>query len=140
MSRFLVVGAGLAGATLARLLTDDGQDVTIIDRRNKIAGNCRTENQNGIDIHIYGAHIFHTSNENVWRFVNRFADLGGKRITMGSDAHDKDYLGKSFDEVERLIPKCLIKGYFKEKKFYPLDKGDEDNLRKNTDDISEVGL
>ena len=75
MSRFLVVGAGLAGATLARLLTDDGQEVTIIDRRDKIAGNCRTENKNGIDIHVYGAHIFHTSNENVWRFVNRFADF-----------------------------------------------------------------
>lgn len=75
-----------------------------------------------------------------YSIVNRFADLGGKRITMGSDAHDKDYLGKSFDEVERLIPKCLIKGYFKEKTFYPLDKGDEDNLRKNTNDISEVGL
>ena len=75
MSRFLVVGAGLAGATLARLLTDDGQDVTIIDRRDKIAGNCRTENKDGIDIHVYGAHIFHTSNENVWHFVNRFADF-----------------------------------------------------------------
>lgn len=75
MSRFLVVGAGLTGATLARLLSDDGRDVTIIDKRDKIAGNCRTENRDGIDIHVYGAHIFHTSNENVWRFVNRFADF-----------------------------------------------------------------
>ena len=73
MSNILIVGAGLAGATLARLLKDEGHSITVIDRRNHIAGNCYTYKDKGIDIHKYGPHIFHTSDEEVWNFVNRFA-------------------------------------------------------------------
>ncbi len=73
MSNYLIVGAGLAGATLARLLTDYGDTVTIIDKRDHIAGNCYTYKEKGITIHKYGAHIFHTNNEDVWNFVNKFA-------------------------------------------------------------------
>ena len=71
----LVVGAGLFGSTFARIAADNGKRVLVIERRPHIGGNCYTEEQQGIHIHRYGAHIFHTSNEVVWRFVNRYASF-----------------------------------------------------------------
>lgn len=71
----LVVGAGLFGSCIARLATDSGKRVLVIERRPHIGGNCYTEKQNGIHIHRYGPHIFHTSNEAVWAFVNRFSSF-----------------------------------------------------------------
>ena len=72
---YLIVGCGLFGATFARLATDNGKSCLVIDRRNHIAVNCYTERENKINVHQYGAHIFHTSNKTVWEFVNRFADF-----------------------------------------------------------------
>lgn len=74
---FLVVGAGLFGATFARRMTDKGFSCLVIDKRNHVAGNAYTENVDGINVHKYGAHIFHTSLQNVWTFVNRFASFNG---------------------------------------------------------------
>lgn len=73
MYDYLIVGAGLFGATFARLAADSGKSCLVIDKRSHIGGNCYTENIEGINVHKYGAHIFHTSNEKVWDFVNRFA-------------------------------------------------------------------
>ena len=70
---FLIVGAGLFGAVCARELADRGRSVRVIDRRSHIAGNIYTEKQHGIDVHVYGAHIFHTSDKGVWDYVSRFA-------------------------------------------------------------------
>lgn len=72
---YLIVGCGLFGTTFARLVTDAGKKCLIIDKRDHIAGNCYTENVDGINVHKYGAHIFHTSNKKVWEFVNRFAEF-----------------------------------------------------------------
>ncbi len=72
---FLIVGAGFFGAVCARELTDKGFKCLVIDRRSHIAGNAYTENENGILVHKYGAHIFHTSDRKVWDYVNRFADF-----------------------------------------------------------------
>lgn len=72
---YLIVGSGLFGTTFARLATDAGKSCLIIDKRSHIAGNCYTENVKGINVHKYGAHIFHTSNEFVWDFVNKFAEF-----------------------------------------------------------------
>ena len=69
----LIVGAGLYGATCARELTDAGKKCLVIDKRPHIAGNVYTEQVEGIQVHRYGAHIFHTNNKQVWDFVNRFA-------------------------------------------------------------------
>ena len=69
----LIVGAGLYGATCARELADAGKKVLVIDRRPHIAGNVYTEKTEGINVHVYGAHIFHTNNKEVWEYVNRFA-------------------------------------------------------------------
>lgn len=69
----LVAGCGLSGAVIARLLADKGEKVLVIDRKNHIAGNIYDyRDENGIFIHKYGSHIFHTNNENVWKFLTKF--------------------------------------------------------------------
>lgn len=73
MYDYLIVGAGLFGATFARQMTDAGKKCLVIDRRDHIGGNVYTEEIEGINVHKYGAHIFHTNNEDVWNYVNRFA-------------------------------------------------------------------
>lgn len=75
MYDYLIVGAGLYGAVCARELTDAGYRCLVIDRRGHIAGNIYTKRELGIDVHEYGAHIFHTSDENVWSYVNKFAQF-----------------------------------------------------------------
>ena len=70
---YLVVGAGLYGAVFARQMTDAGKRCLVIDRRNHIAGNIYTKEVEGIQVHMYGPHIFHTDNEIVWQYVQRFA-------------------------------------------------------------------
>lgn len=70
---YLIVGAGMFGATFAREMTDAGKKCLIIDKRPHIGGNVYSENRSGIDVHVYGAHIFHTSNDRIWKYVNRFA-------------------------------------------------------------------
>lgn len=70
---YLVVGSGLYGAVFAREMTDAGKKVLVIDKRPNIAGNIYTEDIEGIHVHKYGAHIFHTNNKTVWDYVNRFA-------------------------------------------------------------------
>lgn len=69
---YLIVGAGLTGATLARELTDAGKRCLVVDKRSHIGGNVYTQRVDGIDVHCYGAHIFHTNNQAVWDYVNRF--------------------------------------------------------------------
>ncbi len=70
---YLVVGAGLYGAVFAQEAKKAGKTCLVIDRRPQIAGNVFTQEMEGIHVHIYGAHIFHTNNEKVWEYVNRFA-------------------------------------------------------------------
>lgn len=69
----LLVGAGLFNAVLAYRLLQEGKSVLVLEKRYHIGGNCFTERVDNIDVHKYGAHIFHTSNEEVWKFVNKFA-------------------------------------------------------------------
>ena len=72
---YLVVGAGLYGAVFARQMTDQGKKCLVIDKRPHIAGNVYTQEIEGINVHVYGAHIFHTNNRQVWEYVNRFAEF-----------------------------------------------------------------
>ena len=72
---YLIVGSGLFGSTFARQATDAGKRVLVIDKRPNIAGNIYTEDVEGIHVHKYGAHIFHTNERRVWDYVNRFADF-----------------------------------------------------------------
>ena len=70
---FLIVGAGLYGASAARVLADKGYRVLVVEKRGHIGGNAYTEMREGICVHMYGAHIFHTDSDRVWEFINRFA-------------------------------------------------------------------
>lgn len=87
---YLIVGAGLFGATFARQATDAGKKVLVIDKRPNIAGNVFTEKVEGINFHKYGAHIFHTNNTEVWNYVNRFATFN--RFTNSPVANYKGEL------------------------------------------------
>ena len=71
----LIVGAGLFGCVFAERAAASGKKVLVIDRRNHIGGNIYTEKTEGITVHRYGAHIFHTSDREVWDYVNRFAEF-----------------------------------------------------------------
>lgn len=88
---FLVVGAGMFGAAAARALTDRGCRVLVAERRGHIAGNAYTEYVDGICVHRYGAHIFHTDDERVWEFVNRFARFNGYVHRVIADYHGESY-------------------------------------------------
>ena len=72
---YLIVGCGIFGTTFARLATDVGKKCLIIDKRDHIGGSAYTENNNGIHVHTYGPHVFHTSNKKVWTFVNQYAEF-----------------------------------------------------------------
>lgn len=72
---YLIVGAGLFGAVFAHEMTKEGKKCLVIDKRDHIAGNIYCENVEGINVHKYGAHIFHTSDKVVWEYINQFAEF-----------------------------------------------------------------
>ena len=72
---YLVVGSGLYGAVFAREAADRGKKVLVIDKRPNVAGNIYTEKVEGIHVHKYGAHIFHTNDTKVWKYITRFAEF-----------------------------------------------------------------
>jgi len=88
--KYLIVGAGLFGSVIARELKNAGHDVLVIDKRDTIGGNVYTENIEGINVHKYGAHIFHTNNKEVWDYVNQFAEFN--RFTNSPVANYKGEL------------------------------------------------
>jgi UDP-galactopyranose mutase len=69
---YLIIGAGLFGSVFAQQATANGKSVLVIEKRDHIGGNCYTKDIEGINVHYYGAHIFHTSNLDIWNYVNRF--------------------------------------------------------------------
>lgn len=73
MYDYLIVGSGLFGSVFARQMTDKGAKCLVIDKRNHIGGNCFTRDVGGIHVHEYGPHIFHTSSDRVWEYMNRWA-------------------------------------------------------------------
>lgn len=86
----LIVGAGLYGAVYAHEAAKVGKRVAVLEKRSHIAGNAYTENVGGIQVHKYGAHIFHTNSDSVWRYVNQFAVFN--RFTNSPIAKYKDEL------------------------------------------------
>ena len=100
---YLIVGAGLFGATCANLLAKKGKKVLVIDRRNHIAGNVYTENVEGINVHKYGAHIFHTDYKDVWDYVNSFVEFN--RYTnspiarIGNEVYNMPFNMNTFSKI-----------------------------------------
>ena len=88
---YLVVGAGLSGAVFANAARKAGKSVLVIDRRDHIAGNVYTEQVEGINVHRYGAHIFHTSMRDVWDYVNRFAEFNNYVNSPVANFHGSMY-------------------------------------------------
>ena len=87
---YLIVGSGLFGSIFAYEATKRGKKCLVIDKRSHIAGNIYTENIDGINVHKYGAHIFHTSNKNVWDYIQQFAEFN--RYTNSPVARYKNEL------------------------------------------------
>ena len=87
---YLIVGAGLFGAIFAYEANKRGKKCLIIDKRSHIAGNIYTEEIDGINVHKYGAHIFHTNSKEVWEYINKFAEFN--RYTNSPVARYKDEL------------------------------------------------
>ena len=137
---YLIVGAGLFGATFANLAKKEGKKVLVIDRRNHIAGNVYTENIEGINVHKYGAHIFHTDYKDVWEYVNSFVEFN--RYTNSPIAIYKNEVynlpfnmntfSKIWDDV--FTPESALKHINKERKEI---KGEPKNLEEQA--ISLVG-
>ena len=88
---FLIVGSGFFGSICARELTDAGFKCLVLEKRNHIGGNCYTKNVDGINIHVYGSHIFHTSNEEVWEYINRFTSFNSYRHQVFANYKDEIY-------------------------------------------------
>ena len=117
--RFLAVGAGLSGAVIGRTLAEAGHDVTVMDARPHVAGNCHTErcSETGVLVHAYGPHIFHTDDAEVWDYVNRFetfqpyrnrvkATTGGQVYSLPVNLHTiNQFFGTSMrpDEARAFI-------------------------------------
>lgn len=118
---YLVVGAGLFGAVFANRAAAAGKRVLVIDRRPYVAGNVYTRNVEGINVHVYGAHIFHTSDERVWEYVNRFArfndyvnrvvaDYKGVRYSMPFNMYTFEKLwGVTTPEAAKAVIESQIK-------------------------------
>ncbi len=89
MKHYTVVGAGMYGATVARILADAGKHVTVLEKNPYVGGLCHTRYAgHGVHVHEFGGHIFHTDNRNVWEFVNQFArfnDHVHTKLVLGND-------------------------------------------------------
>ncbi len=100
---YLIVGSGLFGATFANLAKKDGKKVLVIEKRNHIGGNIYTENIEGINVHKYGAHIFHTDYKDVWDYVNSFVEFN--RYTnspiarIGNEVYNMPFNMNTFSKI-----------------------------------------
>ena len=88
---YLIVGSGLFGATFAHLATKQGKKCLVIDKRPHLGGNVYCENIEGINVHKYGAHIFHTNNKVVWEFVNSIVEFNRYTNSPVACYHGKLY-------------------------------------------------
>ncbi len=112
--KFLMVGAGLSGAVIGRHLVEAGHDITVVDTRPHLAGNCHTERcaQTGVLVHVYGPHIFHTDDTEVWDYVNRYETFrpyknrvktvsGGRVYSLPINLHTiNQFFGKAMNPSE----------------------------------------
>ena len=137
---YLIVGSGLFGSTIAYRLKQMNKKVLVIEKRNHVGGNVYTENKYGINIHKYGAHIFHTDYKDVWDFVNSFVEFN--RYTNSpvalykNEIYNLPFNMNTFSKIwnDVITPKDALKHIEKEKKEI---KGEPSNLEEQA--ISLVG-
>ena len=89
----IVAGAGVWGCTVARVLAEAEKKVLVLEKRPVVGGNvrCKIDDKTGIEIHTYGSHIFHTSDMEVWRFINRFTSFNGYQHKVLAQHNGKTY-------------------------------------------------
>ena len=104
---YLIVGSGLFGSVFAYEANKKGKKCLVLDKRNHIAGNIYTKEIEGIQVHMYGAHIFHTSNEKIWNYINQFAKFN--RYTNSPIARYKNELYNLCISTNRNALICIIK-------------------------------
>ena len=132
---FLIVGAGLFGAVLAYELHAAGRRVFAVERCAAVGGNIRCEERDGIPVHLYGAHIFHTSLREVWEYVNRFAETPVTVVTKeyladwcrGDDAYypvndEKNQALYEKYAAHAASGRVIFGGRLGEYKYYDMDK------------------
>ena len=130
----IVAGAGIWGCTVARRLADAGKRVLVLEKRSVIGGNCACEidAETGIEIHTYGSHIFHTSNEDVWKFLNRFTSFNNYHHMVLANYRGKIYhlpIGRTLyqefgTDDKQAIFDAFIKGYTAKQWGMPAEKVD----------------
>lgn len=111
-----IIGCGLSGIVSAIILKEKGYDVEIFENRNHIGGNCYDKNINNITVHEYGSHIFHTNDEDVWKFLNRYTSFNNYEhrvrantklglISIPYNYHTRDQINRdlSIEEIQRFI-------------------------------------
>ena len=94
-----IVGAGLSGVTAAIVLRSQGHDVEIFETREHIAGNCFDGPINNIMVHQYGPHAFHTNDERVWKFLNRYTTFNSFELRVRGRTPNKDIIPIPFNDV-----------------------------------------
>lgn len=121
---YLIVGSGLYGSVLAHELTNKDKSVLVLEKRNHVGGNIYTENINGINVHKYGAHIFHTSNEKIWKFINQFAKfnnfINSPIANFNGELYNLPFNMNTFTKLwsDVITPDDAIKRIEKEKNVY----------------------
>ena len=119
---YLIVGSGLFGATCANLLNKKGKKVLVIDKRPNIAGNVYTENIEGINVHKYGAHIFHTDYKDVWDYVNSFVEFNrytnSPMARIGNEIYNMPFNMNTFAKIwdDVFTPEDALRHINEEKK------------------------
>lgn len=132
MIDYLIVGAGLYGATCARLLADAGKRVLVIERRAELGGNCHDSMIDGVRVSTHGGHIFHTYHRPIWDFVNRFADWlpythrvmayhQGKAYSLPPNLRTYEQLMIPSDDVQT-IRSLFFEGYTAKQWGKPIDQ------------------
>ena len=103
MYDYLIVGAGLYGSVMAHELHKAGKSVLVVEQRDHIGGNCYTEKVGEINVHKYGAHIFHRDNEEVWNYVNQFAKfnsfINSPKAMYGNERYSLPFNMNTFNEL-----------------------------------------
>lgn len=114
---YLIVGAGITGATIANILNNNGYKVLVIDKKNHLGGMAHTSVINGIKVHTYGPHIFHTNSENVWQFINKFGSFNSyvhQPIVKASNCRiynlpfNMNMFSKVYDEYRPYVVRKII--------------------------------
>ena len=129
---YLIVGAGLFGAVFARQALDAGKSVLVAEKRDHIGGNVFTENVRGITVHKYGAHIFHTDDEEVWNYVNRYAKFRGyihsPKANFRGEIYDLPFNMNTFRKIWNVTePREAFNIIEKQKAEYLSSVGTEEN-------------